>query len=204
MLLAMDRFFRPTPTLVRPLGVSVLWAYVAALAGLVAELAVLVVTGLVAGAIWIIDRGVDVSSAITGAVRVGAWIVGPLALVAVVWVAAYGSTQQGSVPRAAVATPVALVAGVGLLLLQSIGFVAAALAVGWGVALPASGPSRAAVRGLPLVAAALALPRFDDVTFPVLAAALTVSPLTAALCVLLVDLPWRLAEYRRKAKPTPG
>jgi hypothetical protein len=81
---------------------------------------------------------------------------------------------------------------VGLLLLDSSGLLAAGLAIGWALAIPAESPTHIAARSLPVLVVALIVPRLDDLSTSTLVAYLAVSPLAAAISVYLGNLPWSL------------
>ena len=187
-------FFAPVPSggLLRPLGVAVLWAFAAALAGgAIVGLASLIAAGIT-GVVWLFDRSVSVPSAMADTLQIAAWIFAPIGIAISVWVAAYGSTQEGSIPRTLVAAPAAIAIAAGLLFLDSAGLLAAALALGWGLAIPAGSPVRAAARGLPVLIAALLVARLGDLSTAETVVYLMLSPIVAAAAVFLADLPWQI------------
>ena len=187
-------FFAPVPSggLLRPLGVAVLWAFAAALAGgAIVGLASLL-AAVITGVVWLFDRSVSVPGAMGDTLRIAAWIFAPVGIAISVWVAAYGSTQEGSIPRSLVAAPAAIAVAAGLLFLDSAGLLAAALGLGWGLAIPAGSPMRAAARGLPLLVAALVVARLGELSGSEILVYLLLSPIAAAVTVFLADLPWQI------------
>jgi len=78
--------------------------------------------------------------------------------------------------------------------MDSPGWAAATLAVGWGAGMPADRPGRIALRTIPpyLLAAALILrfPKVGALTGLQLTAVVLLSPLVAALLVWLMDALW--------------
>lgn len=192
-------FFRAPGAIARPLGVAVLWTLAAALAGgLVVGLAALIAGGVTV-VMGLFNDSVSVTGSMRETLRVAAWIFAPIGLSLAVWAAAYGTTEQGSVPRTFVAAPAAVAAAVGLLLLDSSGLLAAGLAVGWALAIPAESPTHVAARALPLLIVALIVPGIDDLSTWVLVGYLSLSPLVAGLGVYLGDLPWTLLRRKQES-----
>ncbi|MDF1595486.1 MAG: hypothetical protein P1T08_05240 [Acidimicrobiia bacterium] len=188
------RFFRPFPVagVARPLGVAVLWAFAAAIVGgAIVGLASLIAGG-VSGIGWMFDHSISVTHMMGEALRIAAWVIAPIGIAVAVWVAAYGSTQQGSMSRALVAAPAALALGVALLLLNSSGLVAAALALGWALAVPSTSPTHIAARAVPILVLALLVPGLDDLSGWVIVAVLVASPVAAGMAILVADVLWRL------------
>ena len=178
----------------RPLAVTVLWTFAAALVGaLIIGLAALIVGGFT-WVVWIFDRATSVTGAMADTVRIGGWIFAPIGLAAAVWAAAYGTTQQDSLPRTLIAAPVAIGVAVGMLLLGSSGLLAASLGIGWALAIPARTTVQVAARALPLLVAALVVPDLGELSVPRVVAILLISPLVAAVVVLVADLPWGMKK----------
>ncbi len=194
----MDRFFNSPPKsgVVRPLAVAVVWAYAAALAGGVVVGLAALIAGAVAAVAGIFNDAISVSASMEDTLRVAAWIAIPIVVGVAVWVAAYGATRQGSVPRAIVAAPVAVGTAIALYLLDSIGFLFAGLALGWALAVPAGSPTQVAARGLPLLVAALLIPGLEGLPGGWVILVVAVSPLIAALGVFGGQLPWHLGRRR--------
>jgi hypothetical protein len=175
----------------------VFWAFAAALAGGLIVLLSSLIAGGVAGGIWIFNRSIAVTGAMGDTLRIAAWVFAPIGIAVSVWVAAYGATRQGSLPRALLAASAAIAVAVALLFLESSGLVAAGLAIGWALAIPATSPTRIAVRAVPLLVVALFLPRLGDLPVGMVVVTLVLSPPAAALGVFLADLPWSLRESGR-------
>ncbi len=188
------RFFRPFPAagVARPLGVAVLWAFAAALVGgAIVGLASLIAGG-VSGIFWMFDHSISVTDTMGETLRIAAWVIAPIGIAVAVWVAAYGSTQEGSMSRALVAAPAALALGVALMLLNSSGLVAASLALGWALAVPSTSPTHIATRAVPILVLALLVPGLDDLSGWFVVAVLVASPVAAGTAVLAADVLWRL------------
>lgn len=185
-------FFRASSPIARPLAVAVLWAFAVAIAGGALVGLGALIAGGVALVMGLFNDSVSASAAMGETLRIAAWIFAPIGLGVAVWVAAYGSTEEGSLPRTIVAAPAAVGVAVGLLLLDSSGLLAAGLAIGWALAIPAESPTHIAARSLPMLVVALIVPRLDDLSTWTLVAYLAVSPLAAAISVYLGNLPWSL------------
>ena len=190
------RFFRPSTGIARPLAVAVLWAVAVAVAGAVIVGLAALIAGGVAGIMGWFDDSTSASGAMRETLEIAAWIFAPIGLAVAVWVAAYGTTQQGSLPRTLLAAPAAIGVAAGLLFLDSSGLLAAGLAIGWALAIPAESPTQVAARSLPLLVAALLLPRLSDLSGWAIVGFMAASPVAAAAGVYLADLPWSL---RREA-----
>ena len=151
---------------------------------------------LIAGGVGLVmglfNDSVSPTAAMGETLRIAAWILAPIGLGVAVWVAAYGSTEEGSLPRTIVAAPAAVAVAVGLLLLDSSGLLAAGLAIGWALAIPAESPTHVAARALPMLVVALIVPRLGDLSSWTLVAYLAASPPAAAISLYLGDLPWSL------------
>lgn len=191
---------RPAAGSGRPLAVAVLWAYAVALAGGAIVGLAAVLAGMVMGVVWIFDRSTSIVGPMTETLTIAAWVCAPIGLVIAIWVAAYGSTREGSVPRTLVAAPAALAVAVGLLLLDSSGLLAAALALGWALAVPAGGPTRVAGRAVPLLIVALLLPELSTLEPWQAAIYLGAAPPLAALAVYASDRLWAILDRRRPAE----
>jgi hypothetical protein len=193
-------FFRASSPIARPLAVAILWAFAAAAAGGVIIGLASLIAGGVALAMGLFNDSVSATASMGETLRVAAWILAPIGLGVAVWVAAYGTTEQGSLTRTIVAAPAAVGVAVGLLLLDSSGLLAAGLAIGWALAIPAESPTHVAARALPMLIVALIAPRLDDLSTWTTVGYLAASPLVAAISVYLGDLPWSL---RRGEPGTP-
>jgi hypothetical protein len=185
-------FFRASGPIARPLAIAVLWAFAVAFAGGALVGLSALIAGGVALVMGLFNDSASASAAMGETLRIAAWIFAPIGLGVAVWVAAYGSTEEGSLPRTIVAAPAAVGVAVGLLLLDSSGLLAAGLAIGWALAIPAESPTHIAARSLPMLVVALTVPRLDDLSTWTLVAYLAVSPLAAAISVYLGNLPWSL------------
>lgn len=183
----------------RPLAVAVLWTFAAAAAGGAMVGIVSLIAGGVAATIWVFDRTVSIAGAMGDTVRIAAWVFAPIGLAVTVWVAAYGTTREGSIPRVLLAAPAAIAVAVALLFLDSSGLLVAGLAIGWALAMPFGSPTHVAVRALPLLVAALFFPRFDDLPVWTVIWILVASPAAAALAVYVGDLLWGV-----RRKPLAG
>lgn len=150
------------------------------------------IAGGVALVMGLFNDSVSATASMGETLRIAAWIFAPIGLGVAVWVAAYGTTEHGSLPRTFVAAPAAVGVAVGLLLLDSSGLLAAGLAIGWALAIPAESPTHVAARALPMLVVALIVPRLDDLSTLTMVAYLAASPLAAAISVYLGDLPWSL------------
>lgn len=180
--------------LARPLAITVLWAFAAALAAaLIVGLAALIV-GVVTAVIWIVDRSISITGAMRETLMVTAWVLAPIALAAAVWAAAYGTTRSGSLGRTLIAAPIAIGVALALLFLDSSGILAAALGIGWALAIPSGSFVQIAARGLPLLVASLVVPEFGDLSTGVATMVLLSSPFVAAAVVYLCDLPWSMRK----------
>lgn len=176
----------------RPLAVAVLWAFAIALTGgAIVGLASLVAGG-VAGVLGLFGGETSVTGAMGATLQIAAWVFAPLGVAVAVWAAAYGATRQGSVPRTLVAAPAAIGVAVALLFLGSSGLLAAGLAIGWALAMPGESPTHVAARSMPLLVAALFVPRLDDVSGWTTVGFLIASPVVAAVGVFAADLIWGL------------
>jgi hypothetical protein len=193
-------FFRASSPIARPLAVAILWAFAAAAAGGVIIGLASLIAGGVALAMGLFNDSVSATASMGETLRIAAWILAPIGLGVAVWVAAYGTTEQGSLTRTIVAAPAAVGVAVGLLLLDSSGLLAAGLAIGWALAIPAESPTHVAARALPMLIVALIAPRLDDLSTWTTVGYLAASPLVAAISVYLGDLPWSL---RRGEPGTP-
>jgi hypothetical protein len=193
-------FFRASSPIARPLAVAILWAFAAAAAGGVIIGLASLIAGGVALAMGLFNDSVSATASMGETLRIAAWILAPIGLGVAVWVAAYGTTEQGSLTRTIVAAPAAVGVAVGLLLLDSSGLLAAGLAIGWALAIPAESPTHVAARALPMLIVALIAPRLDDLSTWTTVGYLAASPLVAAISVYVGDLPWSL---RRGESGTP-
>jgi hypothetical protein len=185
-------FFRASSPIARPLAVAILWTFAAAVAGGVIVGLASLIAGGVALVMGLFNDSVSATASMGETLRIAAWIFAPIGLSVAVWVAAYGTTEQGSLPRTIVAAPAAVGVAVGLLLLDSSGLLAAGLAIGWALAIPAESPTHVAARALPMLVVALIVPRLDDLSTWTMVAYLAVSPLAAAISVYVGNLPWSL------------
>ncbi len=181
----------------RVLGAAVLWAYAGGLAAAVLIAVVALAALLVLGLTWFITRTTDVEAGVRTVVEAGGWLLGPIVTGGAIWAGTYASTRSGSWPRTLTGTIGAVAVGVALLLLGSSAFLAAGLALGWAIALPARRAGRVAARGLPLVLAGLAAPRLDDLATFTVVALLMASPLMAAAVVGGADRLWVAVATRR-------
>lgn len=176
----------------RALWIAVAWAYVTLLAALL----VIAVAGLVALLVNLIVYLVDFANrefTLAGAwapARVVAWLVLPAAGALAIWTAAYGSTQQRSFRRAAVAIGVGAVSGLVMWLTGSLALPMVALTLGWAVAIPVEHPGRWLVR-IVLGAAAIPLfPAWDNRGIEVVAGLVALGPVAAGLSVWFGDALW--------------
>lgn len=192
----------------RSLLLAALWFMVGILIGGVVVVAAGVMAAAVAGVAWLVGRGTGEladGQLIWRVVTFAAVAVAPLVVGVVVWVAAYGSTERGSRPRALAGIGAASVGLAGYLLLGSSGLILAALTLGWSLAVPAERVGRIAARVVLGLVAALFMPAIGGVSVGWLVLTLVTSPWAAVAFMLAGDAAWmaiaRLAESRA---PGPG
>lgn len=203
-------FFQPMPIrdVTRSLPPALAWAYASLAMGAVLLAAVGLISFLALGSLWLFDRSREVADPMWSAVITAAWVAGPVAIGAAVWGAAYASTTHRSVPRSLIGLLGGTGVGAGLLAMGASGFAIAALAVGWGVAIPAHNLGRVAFRALVPVAIAVGLigwtwGSIESYRPWQLAVLIIVSPPIAALWVWLADAIWMAARAARSpAEPT--
>ena len=200
-------FFRPTPhrVVARALRPALAWAYVAAVAAAVVLGLVALVALIVSAAVWVFNRDLSIGGSVRDVSTVTLWVVGPLAVGAAVGGAAYASTESRSFPRTVAGTVVGLVIGAALAAIGAMSFVAAGLATGWAIAMPADGMGRVAARGLPAVAAGVTVSvwtwgRIADVSPWPMVAIFVLSPLVGALFVWMGDGAWAAVAARQQRR----
>lgn len=200
-------FFQPTQhrSIARALPSGVIWTYAAGLAGAVVVLVVGLLAALVSTGMWIFNRDVSVLDTIRTVAGGAIWVLVPVALVAGIGAAIYASTTRKSLVRSAVGVAAGTATGaIMFLFMESPGWAAATLAVGWGAGMPADRPGRIAIRTIPpyLLAAALILrfPKIDQLSGLQLAGVVLLSPLVAALLVWLMDVLWVGGTRRSRPK----
>ena len=186
-------FIRPeSPVVRRALWIAVAWAYVALLGAVL----VIGVAGLVALLVGLIVYLVDFASreftlaSAWAPARIVAWLTLPAAGALAIWTAAYGSTQQGSFRRAAVAIGVGAVSGLVMWLTGSLALPMVVLTLGCTVAIPVEHPGRWLVR-IVLGAAAIPLfPAWDNRGIEIVASLVALGPVAAGLSVWFGDALW--------------
>ena len=197
-------FFQPLSMaeLTRSLPPAILWAYASVVVGAVLLAAVGLISFLFLGAVWLFNRSREVVDPTWAAVALAAWVAGPVALGGAVWGAAYASTTSRSMPRTVLGTAAAVGVGAALLAFGASGFAVAALAIGWGLAIPAQTVGRVALRCLIPVTVAIAALGWSWGSIDVfrlwqLGVLVVLSPIIAAAWVWLADALWMAARSAR-------
>lgn len=142
-------------TAIRAAWLGAVWAVVAAVVGAVLVSAVALLGAAAAAIFGLFGESISLSETTRRSALIGGGVAASGAIVASAWAAAYASTQDGSRWRMLAGSAVGLSIGLGLVGIGSLGAPAAALAGGWGMAIPADRVGRAALRSVPLAVAAL-------------------------------------------------
>lgn len=117
--------------------------------------ALALVGAAVAAIIGLFGESISLAETTRRTVLVGGAVGASGALIASTWAAAYSSTQVGSRWRMLAGSTVGVALGLGLVGLGSLGAPAAALAGGWGTAIPSDRIGRTGLRSVPLALVAL-------------------------------------------------
>lgn len=145
-----------TRSVLRAAWLAGLWAIVAAIVGAALVAALALIGAAVSAVVGFFGDSVRLSEMTRRTTLVGGGVAASLAVVASVWAAAYSSTKEGTSRwRMLAGSAVGVALGLGLVGLGSLGAPAAALAGGWGLAIPAERVERAAFRSIPLALVAL-------------------------------------------------
>jgi len=154
---ALTPFWIPidTRTVLRAAWLACVWAVVAAVIGAVAVAAIALIGAAVSAVAGFFGESVGLSESTRRTVFIGGGIAACGVVVASTWAAAYASTREGSRWRMLAGSAVGVSLGLGLVGVGSLGAPAAALAGGWGTAIPSDRVGRAALRSLPLALLAL-------------------------------------------------
>lgn len=183
----------------RAVGIAVTWAYVAGLAALIMVALAALVSLAVVAIVYLVDfaeRELELE-AIRSPTVFMAWIVAPAAALVSVWSAAYGSTREHSIPRAAVGVAAGLVVALLMWGLESTALVLLALSFGWSFAIPVDHPGRWGTRVVLPVVATLLYPRWPAMSVVDLVLWLGTGPAVAGALVLLGDMGWDGIRWMR-------
>lgn len=149
-----------TRTVLRAAWLGAVWAFVAAVVAGVAVAALTLVGAAVTAIVGLFGESISLSETTRRTTLIGGGIAASGAIAASTWAAAYASTQTGSRWRMLAGSAVGVAFGLGLVGVGSLGAAAAALAAGWGMAIPSDRMGRAALRAVPMALVAL-LPVFQ-------------------------------------------
>ncbi len=142
-------------TTIRAAWLGAVWAVVAVLVGAVLVAAIALVSAAVAAIVGLFGEPISLAETTRRSATIGGAIAIAGAIVASTWAAAYASTREGSRWRMLAGSAVGVSLGLGLVGMGSLGAPAAALAGGWGMAIPSDRVGRAALRSVPLALVAL-------------------------------------------------
>ena len=144
-----------TRTVLRAAWLGGVWVVVAVVVGAVLVSAVALVGAAVTAIVGLFGESISIADTTRRTAFVGGGIAASGAVVASTWAAAYASTQDGSRWRMLAGSAVGVAFGLGLVGIGSLGAPAAALAGGWGTAIPSDRFVRTALRSVPLALVAL-------------------------------------------------
>lgn len=139
-----------TRTVLRAAWLGGVWAVVAAVVGAVVVSAIALVGAAVAAIVGLFGESISLADTTRRTAFIGGGIAACGAVVASTWAAAYASTQDGSRWRMLAGSAVGVAFGLGLVGIGSLGAPAAALAGGWGTAIPSERIGRTALRSVPV------------------------------------------------------
>lgn len=142
-------------TVLRAAWLASVWVLVSALIAAASVAAVALIGAAVTAISGFLGNSIALSETTRRTSLIGGGIGACGAIIASSWAAAYASTKAGSRWRMLAGSAVGVALGLGLVGLGSWGAPAAALAGGWGIAIPSDRIERAALRSLPLALVAL-------------------------------------------------